>query len=171
MLNMATIENALYAWVFGVTALPTIFHNPDAERPTTAYSIIHIVQSTPMGVADRSDTLNGVDDSDDVDHSNLEDLFVSINTYYAGAFQLATKLKDSLARVTVTDALYAAGLGYIRATAVKELDEEINKKWEDRGQFDCFFYVRSLDEENIEAIRKIEITNKLDDSTVIIEHP
>jgi len=109
----------------------------------------------------------------DVDYSTVNDIFVSINTYGTIAFTRATKLKDSLTRITILEALYEGGLGFHRATTVSEIDETVNVQWEERAQFDCFFYVRSLDEENIESIRKIEITNEINDDgdTVVIELP
>lgn len=171
MLNITDIEDALYEWVFGITNVKTIFAHPNAPRPKgQPYILIHIVQNVPVGIAESEYTLLG-DNSIDIDHSNVEDIFVSINTYRGNAHQLATKLKDSLARVTVTDQLFSAGLGYSRASFVQDIPEEINKRWEERAQFDCFFFTRSLDEENIETIQKIEITNELDGTTTVVEKP
>ena len=170
MLNITNIEDALVTWVEDVSGLTAVIAHPNARRPETPYVLINIIQSTPIGIEEHEDALL-VDDSIDIEYSNVDDIFVSINTYYAGAYQLATKLKDSLARVTITDDLFAAGLGYSRATTVNDIPEEIDKKWEQRGQFDCFFFTRSLDSENIETIQKVEITNELDGSTVIIEKP
>ena len=171
MLNIVNIENAIRVWAFGISEIQTIFAHPNAPRPITPYVLINIIQNVPIGIQESELTLNGT--SVDIDYSNVEELFVSINTYYAGAYQMATKLKDSLGRVTVTDQLYAAGLGYNRATIVNDIPEEINKQWEERAQFDCFFFTRSLDEENIETIQKIEITNNINDDgdTIIIEKP
>jgi len=172
MLNITNIENALRVWVVGVTGIEVIFAHPNAPRPTSAYVLIHVMQSVPIGIQEAELTLLE-NKSVDIDYSNVEELFISINIFYANAYQTATKLKDSLARVTVTDQLFAAGLGYKNATAVNDIPEEINKKWEERSQFDCFFFTRSLDEENIETIQKIEITNNINDDgdTVIIEKP
>jgi len=170
MLNIVNIENAIRVWAFGVSGIETIFAHPNAPRPVTPYVLINIIQNTPIGIREHQDTLLG-NESIDIDYSNIEELFVSINTYYAGAYQTATKLKDSLGRVTVTDQLFAAGLGYKNATTVNDIPEEINKQWEERAQFDCFFFTRSLDEENIETIQKIEITNELDNTTITIEKP
>lgn len=170
MLNIVNIENAIRVWAYGVSGIKTIFAHPNAPRPITPYVLINIIQNTPIGIREHQDTLLG-NKSIDIDYSNVEELFVSINTYYAGAYQTATKLKDSLGRVTVTDQLFAAGLGYKNATTVNDIPEEINKQWEQRAQFDCFFFTRSLDEENIETIRKIEITNELDNTTITIEKP
>ncbi|RLB85533.1 MAG: hypothetical protein DRH26_18195, partial [Deltaproteobacteria bacterium] len=113
------------------------------------------------------------DYSVDIDYSNVEELLVSINTFYTGAYQTATKLKDSLARVTVTDQLFSAGLGFKMATDVNNIPAEIKKRFEERGQFDCFFFTRSSDSENIETIQEIEITNNInaDGDTVIITKP
>ena len=173
MLNITTIQTALYDWVFGVID-PIIvrFSHQDFERPNTAYALINIMQSSPQGTASSEYTLLG-NDSIDIDYSTLEILLVSINVQYAGAFQTTTKIKDSLARITVTDDLFVAGLGYLKTTGVQRIPEEINKQWEERAQFDCFFATRSLDEENIETIQKIEITNNINDDgeTVTIEKP
>ena len=108
MLNITNLEDALYTWAFGVGGIPTIFAHQNAPRPTTEYVLINIIQATPSGIAEHLDTLKVADDSVDIDYSNLENLLVSINVYYSGSFQTATKLKDSLARVTVRDALFAA---------------------------------------------------------------
>ena len=170
MLNIVNIENVIRVWAYGVSGIETIFAHPNAPRPITPYVLINIIQNTPIGIQEHQDTLLQ-DDSIDIDYSNVEELFVSINTYYAGAYQTATKLKDSLGRVTVTDQLFAAGLGYKNATTVNDIPEEINKQFEERAQFDCFFFIRSLDEENIETIQKIEITNELDNTTITIEKP
>ena len=170
MLNITSIENALYAWVHGISNITTIFARPNAPRPTASYVLINILQSTPKSIAEHQETLL-IDDSIDVDYSTVEELFVTINVYYDDAYQIATKLKDSLGRVTIQDELYAAGLGYNNTSEVREISEEINKKFEQRAQFDCFFFVRSIDEENIETIRKIEIENELDGTTKVVTHP
>lgn len=167
MLDIDAIENALRVWAAGITGLETIFANPNAPRPTSPYVLIHVFQNAPIGTREAGATLK-IDESADVDYSNVELLSVSINVYYSNAYKLATKLKDSLGRVTVTDQLFAAGLGYSRAGNVQDIPEIINKQWEERGQFDCFFFTRSLDEENIETIQSTEITNEIDETTVII---
>lgn len=170
MLNITNIENALYYWVSTVSGLATIIAHPNAPRPTTAYVTIHIPQSTPIGVAE-SNSVVLPDNSIDVDYSNLEELFVSINVYKGSAQTVATTLKDSLARVTVTDQLFSEGLGYLRSSSVREIPDVVNKKYENRSQFDCFFSIRSLDSENIETIQKVEITNNINDDgeAVVIE--
>lgn len=170
MLNITTIEDALYDWVYEISGVTTIFAHPNAPRPKTSYVLINLFQNIPLGV-EETQYEEGADETTDVDYSNIEVLSVSINTYYTGAYQLATKLKDSLGRVTIQDNLFSAGIGYSRAAAVQEIPEEINKQWEERAQFDCFFFARSLDEENIETIQKVQITNELDGGSIIIPYP
>lgn len=170
MINITNIENTLYQWVSGVTGLTTIFANPNAPRPTDPYALINIISTTPVGVEESESTLLP-NTSVDVEYSNLELVMVSINTYYSGAHQTATKIKDSLGRVTSKAELFAGGLGYSRSTAVNDIPEVIDERWEERAQFDCFFYTRSLDAENIESIQKISITNEIDGTTEIIVKP
>jgi hypothetical protein len=169
-LSIIDIENALYAWVAGASGIVTIFSNQGKPRPVDPYALINIVQNTPVGIAEhRSELL--IDDSIDRTYSNVEEVMVSINTYFANAYQNATLIKDSLARVTVTDQLYNAGLGYISATTVQDVPEIIDLTYEERAQFDCTFYVRSTDNENIETIQQIELTNLIDDYETTIVKP
>ncbi len=166
-MNITSIENALYNWVFGETGLPVIFANSNAPRPRTAYSLINIIQSIPLGTAEKQNILLG-DFTVDIKYSNLESIFVSINTFYSGAFQQAASLSLSLSKITVSEQLWADGLGYGYTTEVKNIHADINKRWEQRGQFDCYFFVRSLSQENIETIQNIEIINGIDDTDMII---
>lgn len=184
MLNITTIENTLRAWVVLITAREVVFTHPTATlssaggvgmaplRPSVPYVLIHLMTIIPQGVAEHIDTL-GANDTVDIDYSNLEEVVVSINVMrddaVATAFTEATKIKDSLDRITIIDQLYNGGLGVVRAGAINDITTEVDKPWEPRAQFDCSFYTRSLDEENIELIKKVQITNNLDGTTTIIE--
>lgn len=171
MIDITAIEDALVSWVSAASGILTILSQPNAPRPNQQYALIHIANTVPYGVQEKRSTLLG-DKSIDIDYSNMEELFVSINVYKGNdAYQVATKIKDSLGLVTVTEALYASGLGYLRATGVQDVHSEINKQWEKRGQFDVFFSVRSLDSENIESIQKVQITNNIDGYTTTIQKP
>jgi len=173
MLNITYIEDTIADWIEGVTGGLVIIAKPSKERPKVQYTAINVIQNTQVGMYDQEGDLQP-DDSVDMSYSNLEDVMVSINTYYDDvytAYELATLIKDSLDRTTVHETLWGAGLGFSRVTDVQDIDEEIQKKFEKRGQFDCYFYTRSLDIENIETIKKIELTNNInnDGGTVIIE--
>lgn len=169
-LDLISIQNALRAWVVSVSGLEVIFANPNAPRPVIQYATIFVYQNTPVGVAEhKSDLL--IDNTIDRSYSTVEEISVSINTFYANAYQNATLLKDSLARVTIREALYQSGLGYIRAGSIRDIPEIIDTLYEERAQFDCFFYARSLDTENIETIRQVELTNELNGYTTIIQKP
>ena len=182
MLNITSIEDALYNWINEVvddSRWAIIFAHQNKPLPNKPLILINILEIIPRGIAEPEYTLQP-DDSTDIDWSNLEELFISINVFKDMTtdpaitnLTMTTKLKDSLNRVTITDALYASGLGYNRASEIRDIPEEINKEWESRSQFDCYFFVRSLDNENIATIQKIEITNNINDDgdTVIIEKP
>lgn len=170
MLNISSIEDALYTWVYGVTGIETIFAHQNAPRPAGQYNLINIYQSNPRGIEESATTILP-NKTIDIDYSNIEELSVSINTYRQDAFQVATKIKDSLGRLTVREVLFASGLGYVKANMVQEIPEVINDEWEERAQFDCFFHTRSSDTENIETIGQIEITNEIDGYNTTIKHP
>lgn len=172
MINYATIENSLYSWAYGLTSIETIFAHQTGTfmRPSTQYILLNIVSITPRGIAESQADLLG-DKTIDYSHSNVEEVFVSVNTFRDTALNLASTLKDSLARITVQEDFYAQGIGYSRATAVNDIPEVIEKDFEQRGQFDCFFFVRSLDIENINIIENVELTNELDGVTTIISKP
>lgn len=170
MININALEDALYAWITGVSTLEVIFAHPNAPRPTSPYVYLNIYQSTQIGWKESSSILL-IDNSIDVSYSGFEEIAVSINTYYDVAFRNATQIKDSLERVTVTEQLFAAGLGYKNSSSVREMPEIVNMTYEPRAQFDCFFHVRSLDTENIETIQSVELTNEIDNSTTIVQKP
>lgn len=168
MIDLTSIENTIRTWIVGVTGVEVIFAHPNAPRPTVPYVVINIPEIVQGGTSERIYT-ELVDESVDIEHSTTNKLMVSINTYYTGAKRNATIIKDSLSRITVRDALWAGGLGYISAGTISDIHEVIDKLWEERSQFDCFFYVRSTDEENIETIKKVDITNEIDGYNVVIQ--
>jgi len=167
MIDKTSIENALYTWIQSVSSEETIFAKPNAPRPLDPYNLIHVMSITPQCEPETIGTLQ-VDESVENDYSTLYTMLVSVNVFYSDAYQRATTLRDSLARVTVLEDLYTAGIGYVKTSSVNEIDAEINKEWEERAQFDCQFNVRSLDEETIESIQKIELTNNLNGDTFVI---
>lgn len=168
MLDLTSIENTIRTWIADIVTSEVIFAHPNAPRPKVPYVVVNIVNSNQIGQSEHIDTLQ-IDDSIDVEHSTMDELLISINTYYANAQQTAIKIKDSLNRITVIEDLWSGGLGFVRAGIITEVPEEINKRFEERAQFDCFFYVRTTDTENIETIKKIEITNEIDGSQTTIQ--
>ena len=168
MLNIVTIEDAIYTWVNGVTGIQTIFAYPNAPRPLTSYALINFFSILPVGNKEQKGELLG-DNTVDIDRSSVSDISISINVYYSGAYQIASQLVDSLDRVTVLEDLYAQGLGYKNTTQAQKIPEEIDKRWEERAQFDCSFYARTLDTENLNTIAKVELTNEIDGTTTIIQ--
>ncbi len=72
-------------------------------------------------------------------------------------------------RLEIEELLWEAGLGYATSTQAQKIPEEIDKRWEERAQFDIVFNIRETTAtEDIGQIEQIEITNELDDTTTII---
>ena len=173
MINFTAIENALYTWAYGVTSIQTIFAHQSGifNRPSGQYILLNIISAVPRGMEEIQSSVLLPDNTVDISYSNVYELLVSVNTYKANAFTLATILKDSLRRVTVHEPLYLAGIGYNRTSGIQDIPEELDKDWEQRAQFDVIFTVRSLDVENIETIKQIELTNLIDGTTTTIVDP
>jgi hypothetical protein len=168
MLNKTTIENTLIAWVNGVTGEPCIVADPSKPRPTTAYSMIDIPAFVPVGTSGIEET-SLPSDLVQLDYSTNYDIQVSLNFYRTDAFLSASNVRDSLDLTTILETLETAGLFYISTSDIRHISDVIKKKFEERYQFDVSFYVRSLETETLEQIKKIEVTNELDETTEIIE--
>lgn len=167
-MTLAQIEDALYDWVYGVVGVEVRFSHQDLARPTTSYVLVNIISSIPIGHEDTYSVLQP-DDSVDVEYSGLNNLFISINSYYDGAWDRIKSLKKSLGRVLIIGDLYAEGLAFTVASAVRRLPESIDRQWEERAMFDVSFNLRDSSTENIETIKKVQITNELDGTTTIVE--
>lgn len=154
------IENAIYGWLNGLLNLTTIFAYPNAPRPTSSYVLINFLTDIQNGTKETEGVLK-IDESTDNTYSTFNTVTLSINTYYDGAFQNATNIKNSLMKLAVEEYLYGAGLGYIEATQIQKIPEQIDKKWEERAQFDISFSVRREITENIETIKKVEVNNTI----------
>lgn len=166
-MDITAIEDAIYAWASVESGIETIIAYPNAPRPTTPYVVINIFSLIDRCEKEMEGVLQ-VDNSIDYTYSTLVEVGVSINTYYAGAYQNAKTLHDSLMKTDTIEALTASGLGLGRITAIDKTPEIIDNRWEERAKFDINFYVRSSVTENIESIQSIEITNDIDESTIII---
>lgn len=170
MLNIDQIGESIRIWIENATSLNCIYADGSGPRLTDPYLTIKIAESTPLGEGDVEATALP-DYSLDLNHSKIYDMMVSINAFRGSASQEISKLVSSLDKISTLDYFNAAEIGIGRASAIREISEVINKKWEDRAQIDLFFHVRSLSTENIEGIKQIQITNELDDITTIIKHP
>ena len=155
----AEIENAIYGWINGQLSLTAVFAYPNAPRPTTSYVLINFLTDLQLCTEETIGVLK-VDETTDNTYSTLNEMTISINTYYSGAYQSAVDINNSLMKTTIKEYLYAAGLGFINTTQVQKIPELIDKKWEERAQFDITFSVRRSTTENIETIKKIEINDE-----------
>jgi hypothetical protein len=152
------MENTIYLWINGILGLQAIFAYPDEDRPKTPYVLINSLSDVQKGTEESTSVLLP-DTSTDKTYSAVAEVTFSVNTYYSGAYQQAINIKKSLMLVEVQDLLYSSGLGYLSSTQIQKIPELIDKRWEERAQFDIVFLVRYEAKENIETIKKIEVNN------------
>ena len=157
-LTNVQIEDAIYGWINGLLSMTAIFAYPDAPRPTASYVLINFLTDLQNGTEETDGTLK-VDESTDNIYSSVNTVTFSVNTYYDGAFQNAVTINKSLMKLTVQDYLFAAGLGFISVTQIQKIPELIDKRWEERAQFDIVFSVRRSNTENIATIKQVEVNN------------
>lgn len=168
MIDNTAIENALITWANGQTGAVAIIADQSKPRPTTSYILIEIPAFVPVGTAGTTETAQPTD-LVKIESSTTFDILVSLNFYRAGAFNNASILRDSFDSVSVIETLETAGLFFISTSDIRHIPDVVNKEFEERYQMDVSFYIRSLADETIEQIKKIEITNELDDTTIIVE--
>lgn len=167
-MTVTEIEDAIYSWINGVLGIAAIFAYPNAPRPKTSYAYINVFQHINRSTRGyESEEL--IDESIDNTYSHMQEVIVSINTFYSGAYDLAMTIFNSVDRADVRETLWAAGLGIGPVTVPEKIPEIIDWKYEERARFDMSFFVRSEVTENMATIKKIQITNELDSTTTIIE--
>ena len=171
-LDSAALEKVLGDWIEGAVNAETILAHPNAPRPNGQYAIYHVIQAAQQGNPDSSYSADAPPEPEvrtvTAQHSNLYNLMVSVNLYRDDAFFKATALRDSTLLITVKDALWKGGLAFIESSEVRDIPEEVDKKWESRAQIDFFFYAVSLETETVNEIKTVELTNEIDGSTTTI---
>lgn len=171
-LDSEALEKVLGDWIEGAVNSETILAHPNAPRPKGQYAVYHVIQATQQGNPDSSYSADNPPQPEDrivtAQHSNLYNLMVSVNVYRENAFFKASALRDSTLLITVRDALWAGGLAFIESSEVRDIPEEVDKKWEPRAQVDFFFYAVSLETETVDEIKTVELTNEIDGSTTTI---
>lgn len=168
-LDITAIQKSLHDWVSIELGLKTIFAHQDGPTPTVQYALINILQASEIGHCEADEGSRQVDLTIDMEYSGLYNIMVSINVFRDDALSKIIKLRDSVCKVSVKEDLWADGLAFINTSDVRDVPDVVDKSWEQRAQIDFFFHVRSLVTENIDEIKKIELTNKIDGTTTTIQ--
>jgi hypothetical protein len=164
-MNILGIEDALYDWVSAETGIETIFAYPSEERPKTQYALINVLSTKGVGEPISFSAVNG-DGTITITKEIPSMVTISFNIYYADSFNKAKELKKSLEKTSIFESLYAAGLGLLESSPVQKIPEQIDKKWEERGQFDADFSFIDSTVEILEQIESIEVTNNIAEPSI-----
>jgi hypothetical protein len=167
MIDPTALENAIYEWITDTVGGTVILADQSAPRPVEPYTMFNISSILPVGFPGKLLT-DFPDDQVQIDYSETYNLSISINFYRTGALGKASALRDSLNEVLVVESLVKKGLFPISTSDIRHIPEVVKKIMEERFQMDVSLYIRSSMSEIIEQIKKIEITNGLDETTVII---
>ena len=173
--TIETLKSAVYGWVSSTSNITTIFANQNIKRPTAPYALINILSINQVGTEESVTTVGTITNEDDEEvevvtttYSAMQEITVSINTFYKEAFQTALTIRDSINNILVTDYLNSVGLGYYMATPVTRMPENIDEMWEERAHFDVIFYYRFSSSFSSEVIKSIQLENELTGQTITI---
>lgn len=166
-INKTIIEDGLYTWLSSIISDPIIFANSSKPRQTGSYATINILTWLPIGTPGEELTSLPLD-LVQIDYSQTYELLVSLNFFRDNSFNNASNVRDSIDLTTVQEQLRSAGLAFISTSDIRQITDVVKKSMEERYQFDVSFYTRSLTTEQIEQIKKIQVTNELDGTTVIV---
>lgn len=168
MINFATIETALVAWVMTQAtssegALPSgqvIWEDQSEQRPDGEYASLKFING-PQRIG--HDVL--LNATPDFTISGLRELVLSVNLYRVNAFQRAFALHSSIQDPLVLEAFQAAGLFYVSETAVRNLTRPVGPRFENRFQFDVRFRLADNIATNPGVIEEVGIDGEVSGST------
>jgi hypothetical protein len=167
-MTQTEFEDILRGWVNGILGYRTIFSYSGRPRPVKPYVMLNFFQRIDISTrcVERTEL---PDNTTDNVYSNLQEAIVSINAYGPGAYDIVENIRGSTHSVAVREYLTANSVGIGPKTITERIPAIVDKDFEERARFDMSFFIRSSYTENIETIKKIEITNEIDGYTTIIE--
>lgn len=166
-INITSIHKALGDWLSNLTGETVIIANPSKGRPDGNYSSISILTYLPIGMNGEEKTSLPLD-LVKFEYSQTYQILVSLNFFRNTSFLNASKARDSFDLISTIESLQSNGLFFISTSDIRQITDVVKKEMEDRYQFDALFYIRSTETEEIEEIKKIEVTNEIDGTTTII---
>jgi hypothetical protein len=89
----------------------------------------------------------------------------SVQFFRQGAYTLAERLPTRLAFSRSVEKMQALGLGYIGASAAKDLTAVIDADWEQRAQIDLEFHVMAVETDSVPTYGTFPIETTVDSST------
>lgn len=157
-MNITAIRTAVQSFIVDNTTLDdskVIRANQNSPRPNLSY-ITYLV--TPTRKSEHANIGSPNDDGDAL-IENEKSITVSVQCFGEDAFDILEGLRGSLDKVTVRDALRAAGIPYIRTlNGVNDLTETVGTKFEGRAGIDLEFRTVDTVTDAVGVIESVEGT-------------
>lgn len=183
MINWATIENALHAWVVAGSGLPAekvIWAQQDAPRPAPPFIAMRLRNPQRIG-QDWLDVVDaGVTPGQEIQIKSrgTRTMTLSLQAFSAAStgINAAVMQLDAVRSVsnlpTVRDALNTAGLGLGPFEGVQSLDGVLSESvFEPRATMGALLFLSSEVSEFATYIETAEITNEIESPDVVFEVP
>ena len=145
-----------------------IKYYPNAPRPAGSYATVNVAEPRNVGMRDIQFFING----EDVDEKvvMLFEAMVSINFYRDDARQYAAIFVGMLKSNSVVESFSSAGVGFIRASTIRDITFLQTVEYEDRAQVDLFLqFEMTSPPQLVTGIDVVKVTGEVDNSAEIIE--
>ena len=129
----------------------------DAPRPSGQYASVHIGNTKKIG---NPNVVRGTDKTIidlPTELQNAYEVYVDVNFYRSGSFNMAQKVHDALWRDSVLEILASAGIGLGKYNEVKNLPTPLQSGWEERAMFDLTLHVVSSDSETVTSLESASV--------------
>lgn len=175
MSNVSDINKLIRQFVREVLGMPENSVRPANQKAPTGkqdeqFATVLITLINPTGEDDR--TLAN-EDSPSLNVAETltghRSLTASIQFFRGDAYMKACRLSTLMSMSSSVDKLQAIGLGFVRASAARNLTAVIDAAWEERGQIDLEFYLVAKETQSIPTYGRFPITVATEISTTSSE--
>lgn len=158
---------AIYAWAAAATVRPVIWANQNGPQPASPYVTLQVTAAPQEGDAE---VFDGVSGAGLVDIRLTRLWTVQVACFGAGAVGELQELLKALHKITVQQALRAAGTCYVRVlSGPTDVPEVTGTTWQPRAVMDVQFRAAEDYTDDVGLIERVRFTGEADGLTVTRE--
>lgn len=159
MIDWNAVQLALWTWVDGVDSGTVIWAEQNAPIPDGAFATLRLASLVQVGqdfTAPPVETGPGTDVFES-DITGNREFTLEVQTFGADAFGRAEAIRSSLQRVSVLDALRAAGIVFVDRLGITNVTALDGNRQEERAAVDILFRAAQVQTEELPVIETVEV--------------